>query len=162
MTEHRQHWLVRLYPRAWRERYGAEMDELLGDQRGWRTVVDVAKFALIERLFHSSRTGAQMMSAYPNNVGLLVRKPSAIVPISMSIGALGVVTVAFAISGTQRQPDEGTAAHLWQLLMAGQLPFLAWFALNWVRRDAKAGLSVLALQLVLFAAALFPIWYFGL
>jgi len=162
MTKHRHHWLVRLYPPAWRARYGAEMDELLNDEHGWRAAIDVAKFALIERLFHPSRTGAQMMSAYPNNVGLLVRKPSAIVPISMSIGALAVIIVAFAVSGTQRQPDEGAAAHLWQLLMAGQLPFLGWFALHWVRRDLKAGLSVLALQLILFAAALFPIWYFGL
>jgi hypothetical protein len=164
MTEHRPHWLIRLYPRKWRERYGAELDELLGDERGWRAAVDVARFALIERLFHPSRTGAQMMREYPNSVGLLVRKPSAIVPIIMSAGALAVVVVAFAVSGLKniRQPDEGTAAHLWQLLMAGQLPFLAWFALNWIRRDLKAGLSVLALQLVLFAAAVFPIWYFGL
>jgi hypothetical protein len=102
------------------------------------------------------------MRAYPSNIGLLVRKPSAIVPILMSAGALAVVITAFAISGTKRQPDEGTAAHIWQLLMAGQLPFLAWFLLHWVRRDLKAGLSVLALQLVVFAAALFPIWYFGL
>jgi hypothetical protein len=162
MTGHRHHSLVRLYPRPWRERYGAEMDELLGDECDWRTVVDVAKFALVERLNHSSRTGAQAMRAYPSNIGLLVRKPSAIVPILMSAGALAVVITAFAISGTKRQPDEGTAAHIWQLLMAGQLPFLAWFLLHWVRRDLKAGLSVLALQLVLFAATLFPIWYFGL
>jgi hypothetical protein len=162
MTRHRYHWLLRLYPRPWRERYGAEMDELLGEERDWRTVVDVAKSALVERLFHSTRMGAQAMRAYPSNIGILVRKPSAIVPILMSAGALAVVITAFAISGTKRQPDEGTAAHIWQLLMAGQLPFLAWFLLHWVRRDLKAGLSVLALQLVVFAAALFPIWYFGL
>ena len=102
------------------------------------------------------------MRAYPSNIGVLVRKPSAIVPLSMSAGALAVAIVGIAISGTKRQPDEGAAAHIWQLLMAGQLPFLAWFVLHWIKRDLKAGLSVLALQLTLFAAALFPIWYFGL
>ena len=36
------------------------------------------------------------------------------------------------------RPDEGTIAHLWQLLMAGQLPVLAFFAIKWLpRRQGK-------------------------
>lgn len=103
-----------------------------------------------------------MMRAYPGNIAVLVRKPSAMIPIVMSVAALAVVLIAIAISGTKRQPDEGAAAHVWQLLMAGQLPFLAWFGLHWLKREFKAALSVLALQLLAFAAALFPVWYFGL
>ena len=34
------------------------------------------------------------------------------------------------IGGLVREPDEGSIAHLWQLLMAGQLPILAYFAIK--------------------------------
>ncbi|HZC38684.1 MAG TPA: hypothetical protein VE221_08425, partial [Sphingomicrobium sp.] len=151
-----------LYPGAWRKRYGDEMDELLRDGCGWRDAVDIVKAAAVERLLYSSRMGARTMRAYPGNIAVLVRKPSAMIPIVMSVAALAVVLIAIAISGTKRQPDEGAAAHVWQLLMAGQLPFLAWFGLHWLRREFKAALWVLMLQLLAFAAALFPVWYFGL
>lgn len=49
----------------------------------------------------------------------------------MSIAAIGILVVALA-AGYVRQPDEGTAAHLWQLLMAGQVPIVAFFAVRWL------------------------------
>src|SRR5438067_1065168 len=162
MSEHRHHWLTRLYPAAWRDRYGEEMDELLSEGCGWRDIVDVVRSALVERLRHSSGTGVESMTTYPRNVAVLVRKPSAIVPIAMSLCALSVVLVAIANGSAKPQPDEGAAAHIWQLLIAGQLPFLGWFAVRWLTRDFKAALPVLALQLLAFVAALFPVWYFGL
>ncbi len=41
-------WLVRCYPRVWRDRYGAEFSEFLSGlpNAGWRTVWDVSKGAL--------------------------------------------------------------------------------------------------------------------
>ena len=41
-------WLVRCYPRVWRDRYGAEFSEFLDGlpNAGWRTVWDVSKGAL--------------------------------------------------------------------------------------------------------------------
>lgn len=41
-------WLVRCYPRVWRDRYGAEFNEFLDElpNAGWRTVGDVLKGAL--------------------------------------------------------------------------------------------------------------------
>src|SRR3954447_4118673 len=107
MSEHRHHWLTRLYPPAWRARYGDEMDELLSEQCDWRQVADVARAALIERLFHSTRTGADIMRTYPVSTRVLVRKPSAIVPIAMSLAALAVVLVAIGIFGARHQADEG-------------------------------------------------------
>ena len=47
-----------------------------------------------------------------------VKQPSAIIPIVMSVAALATVLVHILIFGTAPQPDEGTAAHIWQLLMA--------------------------------------------
>ena len=102
------------------------------------------------------------MPTYPRNVAVLVRKPSAVVPIAMSFCALAVVMLAIANGSAKPQPDEGTAAHIWQILIAGQLPFLGWFALHWLTRDFKAALPVFGLQLLAFAAALFPVWYLGL
>jgi len=44
-------WLIRLYPRAWRERYGAELEALMEDSpRGWRDLLDVAATGLGLRL----------------------------------------------------------------------------------------------------------------
>ncbi len=162
MSSRRHHWLTRLYPPWWRSRYGEEMDDLLSQELGWREVLDVAKSALAERLYYSQLPGDETMQTYPGNIAVLVRKPSAIAPILMSLCALVVVVIAIAVSGTKRQPDEGAAAHLWQLLMAGQLPILAWFAFQWLKRDFKAGLLVLAVQIAAFVAALLPVWLLGL
>ena len=63
----------------------------------------------------------------------IVRKPSAFVPLAMSLTALGVIGVAAMFGHLVPQPDEGTEAHIWQLLMAGQLPVLGFFAVNGYR-----------------------------
>jgi hypothetical protein len=62
--------------------------------------------------------------------------------------------------GTVRQEDEGTAAHVWQLLMAGQVPIIAWFALKWLRAEPRRAPLVLALQLGAAFAAMLPVWWF--
>src|SRR5438477_1448135 len=62
----------------------------------------------------------------------LLKRPSALLPVAMSIGALAVVIGYAVMFGTARQPDEGAAAHIWQLLMAGQLPVVAFFAIKWL------------------------------
>lgn len=50
--------LVRLYPRAWRERYGAEFTALLEDgPGGFRAALNVAAAALGEQLFPTMRGG---------------------------------------------------------------------------------------------------------
>ena len=44
--------LTRIYPRSWRERYGAEFEELLETGRGgFHTVANVAWSGLRERIF---------------------------------------------------------------------------------------------------------------
>ena len=44
----------------------------------------------------------------------LLKRPSAIIPLTMSAAALTVIIGYVAMFGTARQADEGTAAHLWQ------------------------------------------------
>ncbi|MEP7131206.1 MAG: hypothetical protein ABI770_08770 [Sphingomicrobium sp.] len=141
------------------------MDELLSDGFGWRDALDVARAALVEWVLHCRKIGVETMRTYPGNIAVLVRKPSAIAPIVMSLLALAIVLIAITTSGAsqlRRATDEGTAAHIWQLLMAGQIPFLGWFALHWLRRDFRAGLPILGLQIGAFVAAFLPVWLLGL
>jgi hypothetical protein len=66
------------------------------------------------------------------------KRPSAFLPILMSLIAIVVIVVHIAISGTAPQSDEGTAAHLWQLLMAAQVPIVAFFLIRWAPHKRRA------------------------
>jgi hypothetical protein len=90
----------------------------------------------------------------------LLRRPSALIPVFMSLTALALVLGYAAMFGTARQADEGTAAHLWQLLMAGQVPVIAFFALRWLAAEPRKAVPVVALQVVAALAAMFPVWWF--
>ena len=85
-------------------------------------------------------------------------RPSALLPLAMSVAALGLVLGHIAIYGGARQADEGAAAHVWQLLMAGQIPVIAFFAVKWVPRRPGPALLVLALQFVAGLAAAAPVF----
>jgi hypothetical protein len=78
----------------------------------------------------------------------------------MSVAALATVIGYAAMFGTARQVDEGTAAHVWQLLMAGQVPVIAFFVIKWLPTEPRQALLVLALQLGAATAAMFPVWWF--
>jgi hypothetical protein len=93
----------------------------------------------------------------------IVRHPSAFIPMAMSLIALALVLGPMALYGPpHREPDEGAIAHLWQILMAGQLPVLAFFAIKWLPRAPKSTLAVLALQAGAVLAAMAPVFYFNL
>ena len=91
----------------------------------------------------------------------LLRQPSAFIPLAMSIAALAVVLAFIALHGVVRQEDEGTAAHLWQFLMAGQLPIVAYFAVKWLPRFPGPALGILALQTLAGLAAMAPVFLLG-
>ena len=92
----------------------------------------------------------------------MLKHPSAFVPLIMSGLALLAVAVALTVRGVQRQPDEGAAAHIWQLLMAGQLPVIVFFAVRWIPRSPRQGLVVLGLQVLLVLCAMAPVFLLGL
>jgi hypothetical protein len=92
----------------------------------------------------------------------LVRQPSALLPLLMSLAALAVVVAHVTTAGAAPEKDEGAAAHLWQLLMAGQLPIVALFALKWLPRNPRKALLMLGLQAGAGAAALAPVFFLGL
>jgi hypothetical protein len=93
------------------------------------------------------------------NLGNVLKHPSAFLPVTMSLFALAVVLTHIVFFGTARQPDEGTAAHLWQFLMAGQVPIVAFFAFRWLPQAPRHALLVLALQAAAAVAALAPVYF---
>lgn len=91
----------------------------------------------------------------------MLKHPSAFLPVAMSLGALATVVVFITLHGTAPQADEGAAAHLWQLLMAAQLPIVLFFAIKWVPQSPRTALPILALQFVAAVAALAPVYFLG-
>lgn len=75
----------------------------------------------------------------------LLKQPSAYLPFAMSLAALTLVLGHAAIFGIVHEADEGAAAHLWQILMAAQLPFVAYFSFKWLLRQPREALQILAL-----------------
>ncbi len=93
-------------------------------------------------------------------VATMMRKPSAFLPVAMSAAA--VITLLAALAGfglaALPQADEGAAAHIWQLLMGGQLPIIAFFAIRWLPQAPRQAMAVLGLQLVAGLTAAAPVF----
>ncbi|OOG52983.1 hypothetical protein [Rhodanobacter sp. C03] len=94
----------------------------------------------------------------------VLKRPSAFLPLAMSVAALVLVLshVAMVGAGAARQTDEGATAHIFQLLIAGQVPLVAFFAIKWLPRAPRFSLPVLALQAIAVIAALAPVYFFNL
>jgi hypothetical protein len=93
----------------------------------------------------------------------LTKRPSAYLPVTMSLAALALVLGYVAVYGyrTSGEPqDEGAAAHLFQLLMVLQAPIMLFFALRWLPREPREALTVLALQCGAWCAALGTLFLF--
>jgi hypothetical protein len=92
----------------------------------------------------------------------MIRQPNAFLPVAMSSAALAIVLGHIAMFGVVREADEGTAAHMFQLLMVAEVPIVAFFALKWLPRFPKQALQVLAVQAIAGLAALAPVFYLNL
>ncbi len=88
----------------------------------------------------------------------MLKHPSAFVPVVMSLAALAIVVVFLALHGTAPQEDEGTAAHIWQLLMAAQVPIVGFFAIKWLPQSPRQAVPILGLQVAAALAAMAPVF----
>jgi hypothetical protein len=71
--------------------------------------------------------------------------------------------IAFSLFGVpQREPDEGTAAHLFQMWLLFEVFAIGFFAVKWLRRAPKQALMVLVLQIAAVLAACSPVFYLNL
>ena len=96
------------------------------------------------------------------NLSTMLKQPSAFLPVAMSLTALATVLSHVALFGAAREADEGTAAHVFQFLMAAQVPIVAFFAARWLPRTPRPALSIVALQVVAALAALAPVFMLDL
>ncbi len=88
----------------------------------------------------------------------VLKHPSAFLPLGMSLGALAIVLAFLAVHGAAPQADENAAAHIWQLLMAGQVPIVVFFAVKWVPLAPRQAVPILGLQVAAALAAMAPVF----
>jgi len=92
----------------------------------------------------------------------MMKQPSAFLPVAMSLAALATVLGHVLRFGVAREADEGTAAHIFQLLMIAQVPIVAFFAITWLPQAPRQALPILALQAAAALAALAPVFLLNL
>jgi hypothetical protein len=92
----------------------------------------------------------------------VIRQPSAFLPVIMSLAACAIVLMHVTMFGAAREADEGTTAHIFQLLLIAEVPIVAFFAFTWLPRAPKHAMQMLALQAGAGFAALAPVFYFNL
>jgi hypothetical protein len=96
------------------------------------------------------------------NFRTVLKRPGAFIPVAMSLAALTLVAVHIALYGVTREADEGAAAHVFQILIAAQMPVIAYFAIGNLPRAPGQTLLVLALQGAAVAAAMAPVFFLHL
>jgi hypothetical protein len=91
-----------------------------------------------------------------------INRISAIAPFVMSLSAFILVLVAVATGWDKGIKDEGSAAHIFHLLIALQIPFILAFLVtaDWKRFMRVAGL--VSLQAAAVALAFGPVAFFKL
>lgn len=96
------------------------------------------------------------------SITAIIKHPSAFLPLVMSLAALVVLVGHIAAFGAAHEADEGAAAHIWQLLMGGQVPIMAFFAIKWLPRVPRDGLLVLTMQVAAALVAAAPVYFLNL
>jgi hypothetical protein len=67
-----------------------------------------------------------------------------------------------AYGAPAREPDEGTAAHLFQIWLIVEVVMAGFFSIKWLPRAPTPALLVLGGQVVAALAACAPVYYFRL
>jgi hypothetical protein len=94
---------------------------------------------------------------------ILLKRPSAVIPIALSLGVLVALLISFAFFGVpHREPDEGTAAHLFQIWLVLEVIGVAFFAIRYLPQKPKQAFLILALQVGAVVAACAPVFLLDL
>ena len=92
----------------------------------------------------------------------MIKHPSAFLPMAMSLAALALVIIHVAMYGVTHDADEGTPAHIFQLLLIAQVPITAYFAIRWVPETPKQAIPIMALQAAAALTAIAPVLFLNL
>ncbi|HYS46490.1 MAG TPA: hypothetical protein VEM35_08630 [Rhizomicrobium sp.] len=91
-----------------------------------------------------------------------INRVSATLPVILSLLACGLVLGAVATGWGMARNDEGAAAHLFQLLIAAQIPIIVIYILTADWRRWRTPVGRLALQVAALMLAFAPVAYFRL
>jgi hypothetical protein len=91
----------------------------------------------------------------------VLKRPSGFIPLLISFAAMATIVIHVSRYGTDPQPDEGAAAHIWQLLMVLNVLAIGVFAATALPRAPRAAGIVLALQITAIVAAAAPVFLLG-
>lgn len=92
----------------------------------------------------------------------LIKRPSAFVPILMSILAIIILLIHIMIAGVEEKQGEEIVTDVFEILIIWQLPVIIFFALKWMSQSFKNALIVLFLQIAVAAGAFCLIYHFHL
>lgn len=124
-------WFLRLYPRKWRERYGAELLALIDESRlsGPRVAGDLLAGALREQL------RAAFVTVSPRRRQFAIK--SIVTIVCWAVGAAAAAAIALALPDTQHG---GTVQST--LLLAGVFSILfVFYYMSVLRKNAPVGLA---------------------
>jgi hypothetical protein len=88
-----------------------------------------------------------------------LRHWSAWLPVAISLFLIALAVRHVAIYGPGMKADEGTEAHLFQLLMPVQALVIAYFAYTWLPKSPRLALGLLAVQLAAAAAVIALVYW---
>ena len=88
----------------------------------------------------------------------ILKKPSAWVPIALSLGIIAMLIFYLTRFGIVHNEDEGTPAHLFQLWLVVEAVMIPYFAVRWLPQAPKDAALVLALQIALVLLAAAPVF----
>jgi hypothetical protein len=89
----------------------------------------------------------------------LIKHASAWLPLAMTLTALGLVLGHATVFGITHDADEGAAAHIFQILMAAQVPIVAYFVIKWLPKQPKNSLQILAILAAEWLAAFAAVYW---
>jgi hypothetical protein len=92
----------------------------------------------------------------------LIKQPSALLPMAMSLAALALVLSHVAIYGVVHEADEGAPPISGNCSLLDRWPVVGYFALKWLPQAPGKALRVLALQFAAALAACAPVYWFKL
>ena len=91
----------------------------------------------------------------------LLKKPSAWIPVLLSLIMLGILMLYLAkIIPPDPTGDEGTGAHLFQIWLVLETMMIPIFAIKWLPKMQRQALLTLAIQITLVIIVCAPVFYF--
>jgi hypothetical protein len=154
--------LLRLYPRPYRERFGEGMAQLFGDLCREHAAAGRSPRLVAAWMFLETGVAILRENLVSMRMGLMLRKPTAWLPIALPLAMLAFMLSWFAIFGVVHSHDEGTPAHIFQLWVLVQLVAVAAFAARWLPRAPRPAMAILLLQIVSSTLPLGTVFALGL